>query len=60
MLQKAGGKKAGQFVIYQKSARNASPEHLEYKPRGLMTEINVCQTIRQKIHAVFYGMKCSK
>ena len=30
------------------------------KPRGLMTEINVCKTIRQKIYAIFYDMKCSK
>ena len=26
--------------------------------RGLMTEINVCKTIRQKVYAVFYDMKC--
>ena len=30
------------------------------KPRGLITEINVCKTIRQKIFVVFYDMKCSK
>ena len=26
----------------------------------LMTEINVCKTIRQKIYVVFYNMNCSK
>ena len=26
----------------------------------LMTEINVCKTIRQKIYVVFYNMNCAK
>ena len=38
----------------------SSPANLEYKPRGLVTEINVCKAIRQKIYGVFYKMKCSK
>ena len=34
------------------------PTNLEYKPRGLMAENNVCKTIRQELYAVVYNIKC--
>ena len=46
-------------IIQKKFPHNSSPTNLECKPRGLIAEINVCKTIRQKIYVVFYNMKCS-
>ena len=34
------------------------PTNLEYKPRGLIAENNVCKTIRQELYAVVYNIKC--
>ena len=34
------------------------PTNLEYKPRGLMAENNVCKMIRQELYAVVYNIKC--
>ena len=34
------------------------PTNLEYKPRGLMAENNVCKTKRQELYAVYYDIKC--
>ena len=39
-------------------SHNSSPTSLECMSRGIMTKINVCKTIRQKIYVVFYDMKC--
>ena len=38
-------------MIEKKHWHNSSLRNLEYKPRGLMMENNVCKTIWQKIYA---------
>ena len=43
--------------MIQKSRISSSPTSLEYNPRGLITENNVCKMIRPKIYAVFYDIK---
>ena len=47
-------------IIHKKLLHNSSPTNLECMLRGLMTESNVCKTIRRNIYVVFYGMKCLK
>ena len=37
---------------------NSFPTNLECKPCKIMAENNVCETIRQKIYAAFYEIKC--
>ena len=48
-------------LLFRKNISNiiqCSPTNLGYKSRGLMAENNVCKTIRQEIHAVYYDKIC--
>ena len=55
--KKINGNDLGNKLFLKNCLRHKT--NLEYKPRGLMTEIIVCKT-RQKVYIVFYNMKYSK